>query len=140
MNRAPLETLHQIAQVIYDKKGLNILAIDVQGLSSITDFLLIAEGNVDRHVSSIARAVIDELEKQGEAPVYVEGVGAGDWAVLDYGNVMVHIFSPTLREKYSLERLWKESKIVDLEIQTRNLAKEENDVSTTPYKHSTGNW
>lgn len=117
MSRTPLETLNIIAQVVYDRKGFNILALDVRGLSSITDFLLIAEGNVDRHVSSIGRAIIDELDARGEDPVHAEGLGTGDWAVLDYGEVMVHIFSPGLRERYCLERLWKESKIVDLDIE-----------------------
>lgn len=116
MNRTPLETLNTIAQVIYDKKGFNILALDVRGLSSITDFLLIAEGNVDRHISSIARAIVDELEERGESPFHVEGLKDGDWAVLDYGDITVHIFGPGLRERYSLERLWSESKIVDLDI------------------------
>lgn len=111
-----MENLNAIAQVIYDKKGFNILALDVQGLSSITDYLLIAEGNVDRHVSSIARAVVDELHERGEKPVHLEGIANGDWAVLDFGEVMVHIFGPNLRERYSLERLWGESKIVDLDI------------------------
>jgi ribosome-associated protein len=116
MNRTPLETLNIMAQVIYDKKGFNILALDVRGLSSITDFLLIAEGNVDRHVSSIGRAILDELHEKGETPVHVEGQKEGDWAVLDYGNVVIHIFSPGLRERYALERLWNDSKIVDLDI------------------------
>lgn len=116
MRRTPLETLNMIAQVVYDKKGFNILALDVQGLSSITDYLLIAEANVDRHVSSIARAIVDELGEKGEKPVHIEGIATGDWAVLDYGEVMVHIFGPNLRERYSLERLWGESKIVDLDI------------------------
>ena len=116
MSRTPLETLNAIAQVIYDKKGFNILALDVRGLSSITDFLLIAEGNVDRHISSIGRAIIEELEERGEEPVHVEGLKTGDWAVLDYSEIVVHIFCPGLRERYSLERLWNESKIVDLEI------------------------
>lgn len=116
MKKTPLERLNEIAQVIYDKKGFNILALDVRGLSNITDFLLIAEGNVDRHISSIGRAIIDELAETGEKPVHVEGLRTGDWAVLDYGNITVHIFSPGLRERYSLERLWSESKIVDLDI------------------------
>jgi ribosome-associated protein len=116
MNRTPLETLNAIAQVIYDKKGFNILALDVRGLSNITDFLLIAEGNVDRHISSIGRAIMDELAERGEEPVHVEGLKTGDWAVLDFVNITVHIFSPGLRERYSLERLWNESKIVDLDI------------------------
>lgn len=118
MRRTPLETLNLIAQIVYDKKGFNILALDVRGLSSITDYLLIAEGNVDRHVAAISRAVIDELEERGEKPIHVEGLRIGDWAVLDYGEIMVHIFGPALRERYCLERLWSESKIVDLEIET----------------------
>ncbi len=118
MKSSPLETLNAIAQVIYDKKGFNILALDVRGLSSITDFLLIAEGNVDRHISSIGRAVIDELDERGEPAVHVEGLRTGEWAVLDFGDIVVHIFSPGLRERYSLERLWSESKIVDLDINT----------------------
>ena len=116
MNKSSLKTLNAIAQVIYDKKGFNILALDVQGLSSITDFLLIAEGNVDRHISSIGRAIINELDERGEKLVHAEGLQTGDWAVLDFGEVTVHIFSPGLRERYSLERLWSESKIVDLAI------------------------
>ncbi|MBU6384171.1 MAG: ribosome silencing factor [Verrucomicrobia bacterium] len=116
MKKNSLDTLHAIARVIYDKKGFNILALDVQGLSSITDYLLIAEANVDRHVSSIARAVIEEMRERGEKPLHIEGVQSGDWAVLDFGEVTVHIFSPHLRERYSLERLWGESKIVELEL------------------------
>ncbi len=116
MKRTSLETLNAIAQVIYDKKGFNILALDVQGLSSITDFLIIAEGNVDRHVSSIGRAIVEELAEKGEEPVHVEGLKVGDWVVLDYSTIVVHLFCPGLREHYALEKLWSESKIVDLDI------------------------
>ena len=110
MSKPPIETLNTIAQVIYDKKGFNILALDVKGLSSITDYLLIAEGNVDRHISSIGQAILDELGAEGEKPVHAEGLKSGDWAILDYGEVMVHLFSPGLRERYAIEKLWEESK------------------------------
>ncbi|HSX26017.1 MAG TPA: ribosome silencing factor [Chlamydiales bacterium] len=116
MKETSLETLNAIAQVIYDKKGFNILALDVKGLSSITDYILIAEGNVDRHVTSIAKAIIDEMEERKEPLVHAEGVRTGDWAVLDYVDIMVHLFMPGLRERYALERLWGESKIIDLQI------------------------
>lgn len=108
--------LNTIAQVIYDKKGFNILALDVKGISSISDYIVIAEGNVDRHVAAIGKAIEDELREKGVKPVHVEGFKTGDWVVLDYSDVMVHLFMPGLREKYSLERLWNESKIVDLDI------------------------
>ena len=113
-------TLFVIAQIIYDKKGTNILALDVQGISSITDYLIIAEGNVDRHASSIGKAIIEEMMKRNRPPLHLEGLGEGDWVVLDYGDIMVHLFKPGLREKYSLERLWRTSKIVDLAIDVSN--------------------
>ncbi len=116
MERSSIDTLNDIAQVIYDKNGMNILALDVQGLSSITDYLLIAEGNVGRHATSIAKAIIEELKEKGETPGHVEGLQTGDWVVVDFGHVMVHLFTAGLREKYELEKLWPESKIVDLHI------------------------
>lgn len=118
MTDSDLKTLNRIAQVIYDKKGINILALDVKDISSITDYVVIAEGNVDRHVIALARAIIDELRDEGRRPLHAEGLQVGDWVVLDFGGIMIHLFEPGLREKFSLEKLWSESKIVDLEIDT----------------------
>lgn len=111
-----MDMLSEIAQVIYDKKGFNILALDVKGISSIADYLLIAEGNVDRHTISIAKTVIETMAEKEERPVHVEGLQTGDWIVLDFGGVIVHLFQPGLREKYSLEKLWNAGEIVDLSI------------------------
>ncbi len=111
-----MDMLNEIAQVIYDKKGFNILALDVKGISSIADYLLIAEGNVDRHTISIAKTVIETMAEKEERPVHVEGLQTGDWIVLDFGGVIVHLFQPGLREKYSLEKLWNAGEIVDLSI------------------------
>ncbi len=120
MKKEVLNKLNLIAQTIYDKKGVNILALDIEGLSSITDCIVIAEGNVDRHVIATARGIMDALK---EKPVHAEGLQTGDWVVLDYVEIMVHLFMPGLREKYALEKLWNGSKIVDLEIE---IAKELN--------------
>jgi len=119
MKRNPIAMLNSIAQMIYDKKGFNILALDVQGLSTITDYLIIAEGNVDRHVMSLANTIVEEMGESGEKPIHAEGMQTGDWIVLDYGQVMIHLFTPGLRDKYSLERLWPESKLIELDINTR---------------------
>src|SRR5690606_8715352 len=116
MRRNPMDMLSEIAQIIYDKKGFNILALDVKGLSSIADYLLIAEGNVDRHTISMAKTILEVLSEKDECPVHVEGLQTGDWIVLDFGGVIVHLFQPGLREKYSLEKLWNEGEIVDLSI------------------------
>ncbi len=108
--------LNKIAQVIYDRKGQNILALDLKGVSAITDYVVIAEGNVDRHVVAIAKQLIEEVEKIGEKAVFVEGLGTGDWVVIDLIGTMIHLFMPGLREKYRLEQLYHEGKVVDLEI------------------------
>lgn len=120
------EILNLIAQTIFDKKGSNILALDVRAFSTITDYTVIAEGNVDRHVVGIANAVIDALEKIGERPIHVEGREAGDWVVIDYLNIMVHIFMPGVREKYHLEDLWRQGEIVDLKIDVPLKSQENN--------------
>lgn len=114
----PLFYLNSIAQAIYDKKGMNILALDVRQISNLTDYVIIAEGNVDKHVEAISYSVIEALKKQGQSPVYIEGRQTGDWVVIDYLNIMVHLFAPGLRDKYQLEQLWREGQIVDLNIET----------------------
>lgn len=110
------KTLDKLAQVIYDKKGINILALDIRGLSTLTDYLLIAEGNVERHVMALANVILEEMRTLGEEPIYVEGLQNGDWIALDYMQFMVHLFIPSMREKYRLERLWETPKVVDLNI------------------------
>ncbi len=119
-NQDPFLKLNVIAQAIYDKKGTNILALDLRKFSSLTDFVIIAEGNVDRHVMALAATVRDAMRKLGEEPVHTQGLQTGEWVVLDYSDVMVHIFKPGMREKYHLEDLWKESEIVDLSFNLNN--------------------
>lgn len=108
------DIVYPIAQILYDKKALNILSLDVIGLSTMTDYLVIAEGNVNKHVSSMAVTIIHEMQSRGIVPSRVEGLSAGDWVVIDFEEVVVHIFEPGLRERYCLERLYPESKIIDL--------------------------
>lgn len=109
-----------IAQRLYDKKGFNIMAIDVREISSITDYFIIAEGNIERHAMALSNEIQDCLREYGQKPFRVEGQEVGDWVVMDYLDIMVHLFIPEMREKYQLEKLWSEGKIVDLHIQTEN--------------------
>lgn len=120
MNDSSLKLLNNIAQIIFDKKGFNIIALDSCGTSSITDFVIIAEGSVERHVSSISEAIQDELKKKGKKPFHLEGQLSGDWIALDYSEVIIHLLIPSLREKYQLENLWKDYKIIDLDIDISN--------------------
>jgi len=113
----PLDCIQQIALLIDEKKGENIIAIDVRGVSSITDFIIIAEGNVDRHVIALAKGVESLMHDLGNKCVKAEGLQSGDWVVLDYFQVVVHLFIPEMRQRYQLERLWPEGKIIDLDLQ-----------------------
>ncbi len=110
------DILNLVAQTIYEKKGLNVLALDVSGISSITDTVIVAEGNVDRHVIAIAKSITQKLKDQGISPVFVEGIHYGDWVVLDYMQMIVHIFMPGYREKYQIERLFPEAELIDLNV------------------------
>ncbi len=124
-----LEDLNRIAQVIYDKKGFNILVLDVKEVCSMTDYFVIAEGSVDRHVRALSQTIEEDWEQKGRVPLHVEGLQEGDWIVLDYGEVVVHLFIPELREKYRLEELWHEGKVVDVKIKTeRSIEKKKGEI------------
>lgn len=111
-----IKFLDVISQAIFDKKGSNIIALDVRGISTMTDFVIIAEGTVERHVKAIHTAVLDAMKQRGQQALHIEGVREGDWLVIDFGDIVIHLFIPELREKYALESLWKEGRIVDLHI------------------------
>lgn len=121
MKNVSSSRLDLIAQAIFDKKGFNILVLDVQGLSTMTNYFVIAEGTVDRHVKALAGSVVHSLKGHGENPLHVEGESSPDWVVIDYGDVIVHLFVPDLREKYGIENLWKEGKVVDVNIVVEKL-------------------
>lgn len=103
-----------IVQMIENKLGKNIFAIDIRGVSTLCDFCIVAEGSVDRHVTAIAHSIEDEMRKLGHKATLIEGMQEGNWVILDYLNVMVHILTPPFREKYRLERLWQDGTIIDL--------------------------
>lgn len=113
-----LEDLNHVTQVIYDKKGFNIIVLDVTGICTMTDYFIIAEGTVDRHVRALSQAIEEEWRQKGRFPFHIEGQREGDWVVLDYGDVVIHLFTPDLRDKYRLEELWHDGKIVDVKIET----------------------
>lgn len=111
-----VSSLRQAAQLIFDKKGFNIIGVDVRDFSTMTDYFLVAEGTVDRHVSSLSNYVQTLFADKGIHPHHVEGQKMGDWVVLDYGDFVIHLMDTEMREKYRLEEMWKEGKIVDLKL------------------------
>jgi ribosome-associated protein len=89
-----------------DMKALNIITVDVQGKSNITDYMVICTGTSKRHVSSIAQHVAEEIKKAGIDPVGINGEKEGDWVVVDMGSSMLHVMQEEQRELYQLEKLW----------------------------------
>ena len=95
-----------IAAALDDMKAVNVKRLDVRGLTDIADTMIIASGNSDRHVRSIAERVIEHAKTAGIRPYGVEGAQDGEWVLVDFPDVMVHVMLPRVREFYALERLW----------------------------------
>lgn len=101
-----LDKAQRAARIALDRKALDLVVLDVQALSSVTDFFLVCSGRSTTHVATIADAIRDELKTDGMRPLHVEGVAESGWVLLDYGDVLVHVFLEETRVYYALERLW----------------------------------
>ncbi len=95
-----------VCEALDDLKAVNTVTLDVQGLTDVMDYLIIASGTSNRHVKSLAGYVSLEAKKQGVRPMGVEGEDAGEWVLVDFGDVVVHVMLPATRVFYDLERLW----------------------------------
>ncbi|HXZ36395.1 MAG TPA: ribosome silencing factor [Thermodesulfobacteriota bacterium] len=102
------------ARALLDRKAIDLVILEVKDLSSFTDYFLICSGNSDRQVQAIASHIEEKLGKEGIHPLGIEGKREGRWTLLDYGDVVVHIFFQPVREFYDLERLWSEATRVEL--------------------------
>ena len=94
------------ARLLHDRKAEDIKVLDLRKLGAVSDFFVVASGNSTTHVRALADHVELEMKKAGQVPWHVEGYEAERWVLLDYVNVVVHIFHPQTREFYLLERLW----------------------------------
>lgn len=100
---------------ISEKKGENIVGLDLREIASFTEFFVIATGTNQRQVQAIADEINEQLKKQlGSRPVRIEGYNSAEWVLLDYGDFIVHIFNREAREFYDLARLWRDAGKVDL--------------------------
>lgn len=98
--------VRQIVVALEDLKAQNITVMDVRGKTSITDYMVVASGSSGRQVKALADHVLEKLREQGVRPLGAEGLEVGEWALLDLGDVLVHVMQPQTREFYDLERLW----------------------------------
>ena len=102
-----------IAAAALGLKAQNLVGLDTREVSSFADTFIIATGTSDRHVRAIADAILEATRAVGEAPLGKEGYDEGRWVLLDYGDVIVHLFQEEVRAHYDLERLWSEAPEID---------------------------
>jgi len=102
------------ARAALDHKAIDLVILSIQGLSSFTDYFVIASGSSDRQVQAIASHIEETLAGFGVFPLGIEGKREGRWILLDYGEVVVHIFYHPVREFYDLERLWADAQKIEL--------------------------
>jgi ribosome-associated protein len=101
-------------EALYEYKATDVVVLDLRPISDAADYFVIASGTSDVHVRTLAERVQEALKRTGQRPHHVEGVAAGRWALLDFVDVVVHLFHPTLREYYQLERLWGDAEVVEV--------------------------
>jgi len=100
--------------LISELKGHEPLVLDLRGISTATDFFVLASGNSDVHVRAIAEHVVEELKREGVRPGHIEGIQGGHWVLLDYIDFVVHVLHPEARIFYQLEDLWGDAPRVDI--------------------------
>jgi ribosome-associated protein len=111
------ELARRAAALCLEYKAIDVVLLDLKGVTDMTDFFLIASGTSDTHVRSIGERLMEDLEKEGVSVHHAEGLTQGRWVLLDYVDFVVHVFHPTLRQFYQLERLWSDAAVVTLDQQ-----------------------
>ncbi len=105
----------EIATVTWDLKALNTVVIDLRGRVSYTDFVVVTTGTSERHVNAIATQVDQAMADANRPSISTEGKTSGNWVLLDYGDIIVHVFDQDARRDYDLERMWSEAPRIELE-------------------------
>lgn len=107
------EPLAKLCRTIaLDKKAEDAIILDVRGISSVADYFLICSGNSEPHLKAIADEITRRLRDEGVRPTHRDGFPPSRWIVMDYSDVLIHIFHPELRQRYALEQLWGDAKRV----------------------------
>lgn len=118
------EKVFLCARAALDHKAVDLVILEVKNISSFTDYFVICSGNSDRQVQAIAAHIEEKLAKGEIHPLSIEGKREGRWILLDYGDVVVHVFYQPVREFYDLERLWSDAPRVELPQTRSHLRKE----------------
>jgi ribosome-associated protein len=108
----PAQLARAAVDAASDKKASDVLLLDIREVTTVADYFVICSGNNPRQIQTIADTIDEELGKQGARLLHREGTAETGWILLDFGDVIVHIFGPKEREYYRIERLWSDAKTV----------------------------
>ena len=111
---SPLELAKSAGRLALTKKGFDVRVLNLTGLSSVCDYFVIVSGEADIHVKAIAEAIDKGLGEMGEKAYHVEGMDEGNWVLMDYVDVVVHVFKEPTRQFYALEKLWGDAAVEEL--------------------------
>jgi ribosome-associated protein len=111
-DRAALDLARRIVELAEDKKAADIVLLDLGGLTTLADAFVICSGGSERQIDAIADGIVAGLRDEGVKPIGREGTPESHWVLLDYGSVIVHVFTPPERDYYSLERHWAAARTV----------------------------
>lgn len=101
------EQIKQLAiDALEDLKAVDLTVLDVRGMTTITDYMIVVSANSSRHLKALADSVVDKYKLTGQTPLGVEGETGGEWALVDLSDAVIHIMMPATRELYQLEKLW----------------------------------
>lgn len=103
------------ARAALDKRATDLVVLDVRGVSSVADYFLVCSGKSTTHIETITEAIRAELKDEGVRPLHAEGVAESGWILLDYGDVLMHVFLEDTRAYYALERLWGDAPALPLD-------------------------
>ena len=116
-----IEAARAAAAAIDDKNGEDILLLDLSSLLVVTDVFVVASGTSNRHVRTLVEEAEEALKALGRRPLRREGVDHGEWVLIDYGDVVIHVFDRPTRAYYELERLWADAPMIDFERSPSNI-------------------
>ncbi len=108
------QALKIAVKAVDDKKGIDVVVLDITSVATFTDYFLICSGDSTRQIQAIADEVQQKLAANGHRPAHVEGYNNAEWILMDYLDLVIHIFSRKARAYYDLERLWRDAKILEV--------------------------
>jgi ribosome-associated protein len=108
----PLDLAHRVVDIAADRQAVDVVLLDIRKIAAFADFFVVCNGTSERQIKAIVDTVLETLEHEGFNAAHVEGTPGSGWVLVDFGSVILHVFAPTEREFYRLERLWAEATTV----------------------------